>query len=236
VKRRRALAAGVLLWLAPVLATGPWHWPGRWNPWAPLDIRALPNALTRYKLDRLGGDPQLCRDVLAAAGLDHRPLADSAPAPGCGLRDAVRVARSTFAVGAPFTLSCRAAVSLALWERHAVVPAAARHLRRPVLGLDHLGSYACRDIAGREDAVRSRHAGADAIDVAGFTLEGGQRVTLARDWNRTAGGVGPTPEAAFLRAVRDGACRYFDVVLSPDYNAAHRDHFHLDRGGGRACR
>ena len=40
---------------------------------------------------------------------------------------------------------------------------------------------------------------------------------------------------------RDGACRVFSTVLSPDYNAAHRDHLHLDtanRGpsGWRACR
>nr|MBA3526869.1 extensin family protein [Sphingomonas sp.] len=34
--------------------------------------------------------------------------------------------------------------------------------------------------------------------------------------------------AAFLREVRDGACRLFPTVLSPDYNAAHRDHLHLD--------
>jgi hypothetical protein len=25
-------------------------------------------------------------------------------------------------------------------------------------------------------------------------------------------------------------------VLSPDYNAQHRDHFHFDLGGFRACR
>jgi hypothetical protein len=40
--------------------------------------------------------------------------------------------------------------------------------------------------------------------------------------------------------VRDGACRLFATVLSPDYNAAHRDHLHLDeakRGAmWRACR
>ena len=45
-----------------------------------------------------------------------------------------------------------------------------------------------------------------------------------------------SPEAAFLRDVRDGACDWFDIVLGPDYNAAHADHFHFDRGGGRICR
>ncbi|MBU1256939.1 MAG: extensin family protein, partial [Alphaproteobacteria bacterium] len=38
-----------------------------------------------------------------------------------------------------------------------------------------------------------------------------------------------------------GACDLFSTVLSPDYNKAHRDHFHLDQAergatGWRACR
>ena len=44
------------------------------------------------------------------------------------------------------------------------------------------------------------------------------------------------PRAEFLQAVRDGACHGFSAVLGPDYNAAHRNHFHLDRGRYRVCR
>ena len=40
--------------------------------------------------------------------------------------------------------------------------------------------------------------------------------------------------------LRDGACGLFATVLSPDYNAAHRDHFHLDQAArgrfGGVCR
>ena len=39
-----------------------------------------------------------------------------------------------------------------------------------------------------------------------------------------------------LRRVRDGACGWFRAVLSPDYNAAHRDHLHLDYGRWSTCR
>ncbi len=39
-----------------------------------------------------------------------------------------------------------------------------------------------------------------------------------------------------LRDARRGACRFFDGVLGPDYNAAHRDHFHLETGGFGMCR
>ena len=77
-------------------------------------------------------------------------------------------------------------------------------------------------------------AQANAIDIAGFVLEGGRRVTLLRDWNSD-----DPATRAFLREARDGACDLFATTLSPDYNRAHADHFHLDvaaRGGYRVCR
>ena len=44
-----------------------------------------------------------------------------------------------------------------------------------------------------------------------------------------ATGTATGADAAFLREVRDGACDLFATVLSPDYNAAHADHLHLDQ-------
>jgi len=133
-------------------------------------------------------------------------------------------------VGTPFVLSCPAAVSLAMWERHDVQPAAQRRFGRAATGIEHFGSYACRNIRGREAGPRSRHASADALDVAAVVLEGGRRVSVASHWRADG------PEAAFLRDLHRGACRWFDVVLGPDHDAAHADHLHVDRGPGRACR
>ena len=62
----------------------------------------------------------------------------------------------------------------------------------------------------------------DVIDIAGFVLADGTRISVLRDW------PGEGDKARFLRTVRDGACDGFATVLSPDYNAAHADHFHLD--------
>ena len=42
---------------------------------------------------------------------------------------------------------------------------------------------------------------------------------------------GGASERSFLREVRDGACPLFATVLSPEYNAAHADHFHFDQAG-----
>jgi hypothetical protein len=117
-----------------------------------------------------------------------------------------------------------------MWERHVVQPSAQVYFGSRVARLEHFGSYACRGIYHRPNGPRSRHATADAFDLAGIVLEDGRRIRVRSEW------TGDAEAAAFLRAVRDGACEWFDAVLSPDYNAAHRDHFHFDRGPYRACR
>jgi hypothetical protein len=108
-----------------------------------------------------------------------------------------------------------------LWMRRVVQPAAIEMLGVRVTHVDTLGSYACRRTYGRPEGRWSQHASANAIDIAGFRLSDGRRITLDRNWHDDK--TGP-----FLRQVHDGACRLFSTTLSPDYNAAHRDHFHLD--------
>jgi hypothetical protein len=78
--------------------------------------------------------------------------------------------------------------------------------------------------------VRSQHATANAIDISGFTLDGGRQISILRDWTSKG------PEAAFLKEVHHRACRYFRVALGPEYNAAHKNHFHFDRGAFSRCK
>ena len=225
-----ALVFLLLVELGLTWKAGHWQVPDRHDPWAPLSISETPGWLTGWKLMRLSQAPLLCRQVLSSARWQVEPVPDRQTGDGCGLVSAVRVERMQAQIGQPFTLTCPAAVSLALWEQHVVSPAALRRFGRSVNRLEHFGSYACRNLYGRETGTRSRHATANAFDMAGFVLDGGQRITVARDWGAA------TPESLFLRDVHEGACRWFDVVLGPDYNAAHRDHLHLDRGAQRLCR
>ena len=95
--------------------------------------------------------------------------------------------------------------------------------------IETMGSYSCRNIAG--SSKRSAHASADAIDVAAFVLADGRRISLIDDWTS-----GSTEEQRFLRVIQASACKRFGTVLGPGYNAAHRDHFHLERSGGGFCR
>ncbi|VVM70895.1 hypothetical protein PS645_01758 [Pseudomonas fluorescens] len=225
------------LWLMLVIIGGAtlsvWRgWvtlPPQWNPWAPLDVRADPNYLTRYKLMRLRDDPQLCDQALSTSGLRVARQADS-PDAKCPLTNTLRVQGGEVALSSSFLASCRLAVSFALFERHALQPAAQSVYGQAVRRVDHLGSFACRNVYGREDGRRSQHASADALDISGFRLADGRAINVLKDWPKD------NQDARFLRQVRDGACDMFSVVLSPDYNAAHRNHFHLDVGPWSVCR
>ena len=150
-----ALAASALAALVVVAFAEGWiEVPDRWNPWAPLRPEEPPTLWTPYKLSRLSRDPESCMATLAETTLSYSPVPDRSLAGGCGWSNAVRVSALPERVTAPFVLSCPAAVSLAIWKRHALQPVAAATLGERVVALEHLGSYACRDIGG--GAVRGR--------------------------------------------------------------------------------
>jgi hypothetical protein len=207
-------------------------------PWTQLDLGLPVGAFTGRKLAALGGEGEKCRVLLRRAGV--RFVALPARRGGqCGYDDAVR-----FASGGALTIgyrpadlgtSCPVAAALALWEWHVVQPAAVRRFGTKVESIEHYGSYSCRRIYRRSEGAWSEHASANAVDIAAFRLADGRRISVVGDWK------GDGAKALFLRDVRDGACRLFATTLSPDYNAAHRDHFHLDQAqrgatGWRGCR
>ena len=204
---------------------------------ARLDLGELPGRSTGRSLVALGDEPARCRAALDRAGVRYTRLPARIDGPHCGYRDALHLepggALAVTLAPADPPLACSVVAALAAWQWSIVQPAARRYLGAPVIGIDHLGSYNCRHIAG--SASWSEHSTANALDVAAFRFPDGRRISVADDWR------GNGPEAAFLHHVRAGACRAFATVLSPDYNAAHHDHLHLDQAargawGGQVCR
>lgn len=237
-----ALALGAVA--AWAVATGAVESPERFNPWAPLDVAAPPDWLTGFKLSRARRDPARCLAALAQTGMQYDRLPDRVTGPGCGFENAVRLRSAGVRLGTAPSLSCPMALSFFMWETHALQPAAMQRFGQPVVAIDHLGSYACRNVNRGEGAVpgasRSRHATADALDVAGLVLADGRRITVLQAWprDRAATGAETTsdPAAMLLLDAHRGACRFFNGVLGPDYNAVHRDHLHLETGGYDMCR
>ena len=207
-------------------------------PWTALDLGQPVGAFTGRKLAALSGEGGQCRALLARAGVAFTALPPRRSDENCGYDDAVRLTGGAVDIGwrpAGLGTTCPVAAALALWEWHVVQPAALEHFGAKVAAIEHFGSYSCRRLYGRAEGGWSEHAGANAIDVAGFRLADGRRITIVGDWPDEGA------KGRFLRDVRDGACRLFATTLSPDYNEAHRDHLHLDQAargatGWRACR
>ncbi len=93
--------------------------------------------------------------------------------------------------------------------------------------LVHLGTYNCRVIAGT--MTLSEHGLARALDIAAIRIQDGSVYTVLADWEMNQ--PNPVTEAgAFLgelvQSYHDQ--KVFNVILTPDYNAAHADHFHCD--------
>ncbi len=206
------------------------HLPPAWDPRTPLDLTAPPNLLTAPKLSWMMRRPEACFAAFDASRLPVTRLPDRPSDAGCGIENAVRLPTGLRPLPATPVATCALAAAWVLFERNTLQPAALRHLGTEVAQVRHLGTHACRNVNHAAHGRRSQHATANAIDIAGFVLRDGREVRLARDWS--GGGA----EAAFLRELRDGACRWFSAVLGPDYDVAHRDHFHFDMGPWRVCR
>lgn len=186
--------------------------------------------LTSYKLSRLHNDPALCDQVLSTSGLRFSRQADSEPSARCPLENTLRIQGGDVALSSSFLASCPLAVAYALFDIHTLQPAAQAVFGQRVARIDHLGSFACRNIYNRANGRLSQHATANALDMAGLRLADGQRIGVLKDWNDEG------DKGRFLRLLRDGACKNFSTVLGPEYNAAHRDHFHVDMGRWSVCR
>lgn len=175
-----------------------------------------------------------CLSELSAQRARFEPLADEYFGKGCSNVNTVRLsglASDTSSLGltnlGPVT--CSMATGFAGWARFGVDRAAEQILGSRLERIETFGSYNCRNVAG--SSKRSGHATANAIDVSAFVLADGRRISVLADWDK-----GSAAERRFLRVVHQSACKRFGMVLGPDYNAAHANHFHLEAKDGNYCR
>lgn len=216
------------------MRSGPGYRPGFGTDTRPVSLHEPINGSTRARLAYATRTPDACAVWLAQQGVVFTPVADRAESPACTvtgagtLRDQPGQGDAQLFPARPM-MTCPLAAAVAIWRRQSVEPAAREILGASVRQIDHMGVYACRSVNNQPGARPSAHARAAAIDIAGVRLTNGRRITVAKDW----GGQGA--EARFLRRIRSDACRLFGVTLSPDYNALHADHLHLEAVQGGTC-
>lgn len=203
----------------------------------PLTLNAKPDATLRpqHRPDQLAGlfkkkdrikGPSVCgrKDIIGASAT---PVRNGQ----CGIANPVRV---TAVAGVRLTnaalIDCTTAKALHKWVEKSAKPA----LKRKGGGLASIhvvASYSCRTRNSQKGAKLSEHAKGRAVDIAGFQLENGQKLTVLNDWS------GQNSKA--LRKMHKQACGTFGTVLGPKANKFHLDHFHFDTAryrSGAYCR
>ena len=170
-----------------------------------------------------------CFAKLQSQAVSFTPLPDRNFGGGCNAINSVKL----LDIGVPATglgaMTCNLAANFAAWARYGVQPAARVVFGAEIEKIETFGTYNCRPIAG--SGKLSEHAHSNAIDVSAFVLSDGRRITVQQGWR------GDKQTRQFLSLIHASACKRFKTVLSPDYNAAHHDHFHFDMGGrGGFCR
>ncbi len=211
----RGCAVAGLVWAAAVggCTSGP-----------PPDRPAPPPAAA-YRPGPSAGE--LCLEELSQRGISYEVMPTYATAGACNVMNGVRVAGLLTPFNRAATLSCPMALRLDEFEINVVQMAAQRYFKRNVIEVRQVGSYSCRNIAGSHRI--SMHASGQAIDIAGFVLDDGTLVSVKNDWS------GRGAPAKFLHEVARGACGLFSVVLTPNTNADHHEHLHLDMGPWPLC-
>ncbi|ANI85335.2 extensin family protein [Kosakonia oryzae] len=220
----------VVCTLLALMLVGYRYLPSYYNPFAPLQLSDPPGRITQFKLRRLS--PSACAALLAQANQQRLVTSVAVANSGgdCPLTDVVRVRDfGVVKLSSSFLASCPLALSSALFIEQQARPLTERFTGQALVQIDHLGSYACRNIYNRADARRSEHASAEALDLSAFRLADGQRVTVLNGWRQ--------PETQpWLRAMLSASCGYYGNGLGPEYNAAHANHFHLGMRGFGLCR
>ena len=189
-----------------------------------------------------------CTATLSGVRLDFEPLSPiqrglcGTPAPI--LVRSLGVEEKKVELDPPATVSCDLAKALSEWVE--AVQREAKELLGDRLVQLRASSYACRNIYNRAQPPLSQHALANALDVGGFVLSSGERITVREDWHsqsaesqspvRLASAAISLPKvmpatqekSEFVVKAHEAACSIFGTVLGPRANKAHTDHFHLD--------
>lgn len=199
----------------------------------PADADASP-AVKYAALDLMGCEAELTtrgvpfRSVVSAVGV-VAPVRLTGPIRGVTFHSAIPTSQQATS---PYEIiDCRLALAL---DDFAIILA-----KYDVVEVVHLSVYRPPPSAWPPARVGGQHDGALAIDCGTFIRKDGTKLVVERDFHgkigrKTCGpNTGPQPPSQDSLTLRKIFCdtadaRLFNVELTPDYNWAHRNHFHLE--------
>ena len=175
-----------------------------------------------------------CLGQLVELGVSYTPAGnaretpDGVPNAVCDVVDAVRVSSPINGVTYRYVshdvaqpMYGRCELAQALYRLSAMLQ------EFDIVEVGHIGTYNCRAIAGTNRA--SEHGNGTAIDLAWFRRSDGLVANVEQHWEHDTVNF-QTERGRLLYEIGQQMYerRIFNIVLTPNYNAAHDNHFHVD--------
>ena len=123
----------------------------------------------------------------------------------------------------PAVVTCEMAEALHKWIVTGLQPLARQHLGAPVVKINKMSDYSCRNAYGRARGRLSEHGRVNALDIAGFETATGGSAMLLADWGLTERDVRQQVAAAKKEAEKREAQRIAAEIAARD-NARDKHH------------
>jgi len=194
-----------------------------------------PNLKSKWSKSEIATAVKRCNLVMATTNIEAKRLKPLGGSGGCGIAAPLLVSSfGAVKVNPPAKLNCNLALATYKWLTEKVQPVARDKYKSALVSIRQFSSYSCRSRRGSGTSRISEHSFGNALDIGSFKLANGKIISVLNDWSTTAALFGIGRDANFLFDAHKTACDSFSTVLSPRYNKAHANHFHMDMGrGGR---
>ena len=168
--------------------------------------QAISKVYNQLRPNLIQGGGQQCLSAMSIAGIEYVSLGDVRDK-NCQIKNAIRIdTLPNTKLSSPLTLNCRTASKLVNWLDEIEAKS-----------IDHMGTYNCRKMRG--SPIMSEHSFGTAIDIAKIN-----DASIKNHWDNGS------LEGNYLHRAANSAYSHFSNVITPDDNALHHDHFHLDHG------
>jgi hypothetical protein len=141
-----------------------------------------------------------------AVALAHAPIREGAcgaPAP----IELISIGKDPeVALSPPAIVRCDLAEQLVNWLEQDVQPLARKHFKSPVVRIENMSSYSCRNAYGRKSTKLSEHGLANALDIGGFITASATTAEVLDDWGKPQREI-VAEAAAQKKAAEDAAAK-----------------------------
>ncbi len=171
-------------------ATGP-AIPSKPTPQWPLlisDVKAPATPVQTWSPDEIASAKAACRAMLQGRGIvavEMPPFREGE----CGSAAPVQLIsigkspQITFSE--PVTVTCEMAAAFDDWVKGDLQKLARSQLGSPVVRIEVMSSYSCRNAYGRKKNRLSEHGRANALDIRSFVTQSGETVSVLEGWGPT---------------------------------------------------